>query len=152
MSAQGMSSFDSELRLPQGYTKGRRPETSAFLRSIASGSNEFECRGKSLSGDLDASRDSRRANPLGHRGLIRAKTLARLSVSRRLGYRVLRALFRSQQAWLQSASGSNRHERNIGNVSSLELQWLPRGQANNKRGPIPDRMPRFGLPAVHADW
>ena len=60
--------FDgSEIRLPQGYTKGRRPETSAFLRSIASCRNNFERRGKSLTGGLVVMRDSRCANPLGHR-------------------------------------------------------------------------------------
>lgn len=63
--------FDgSEIQLPQGYTKGRRPGTSAFLRSIASSGNKFECRGKSLTGDLVVMRDSRCATPLGHRGLI----------------------------------------------------------------------------------
>ena len=94
----------SEIRLPQGYTKGRRPETSAFSRSIASCGNNFARRGKSLSYDLAVTRDSRRANPLGHRGLIWAKTLGSLGVSRRLGYRVLRALLRSQQAGLTDSA------------------------------------------------
>ncbi|MAD80303.1 MAG: hypothetical protein CMJ50_05580 [Planctomycetaceae bacterium] len=61
---------DSEIRLPQGYTKGRRPETSALLRSIASCGNKLARCGKSLTGDLVVVRDSRCANPLGHRGLI----------------------------------------------------------------------------------
>lgn len=35
--------FDgSETDLPSGYTKGRRPETSAFLRSMAGSGDNFE--------------------------------------------------------------------------------------------------------------
>lgn len=60
--------FDgSEILLPQGYTKGRRPETSAFLPSIASSRNEFECRGESRIEELGVARDSRRATRLEHR-------------------------------------------------------------------------------------
>jgi len=75
----------SEIHLPQGYTKGRRRETSAFLRSIASSGNDFERRGRSRFGDLDQSHVTpwplwrHRADP------ISAKTLGCLSVSRRLG-------------------------------------------------------------------
>jgi hypothetical protein len=110
-------------------TYGRVCETPAFLRSIARSGNEFECRGKSLCGDLFVIRDSRRASPLGHRGLFWAKPLASLGVSRRSGYRVLRARFRSQQAVLlrfgpiaSSGRGMWRAVQNGGARLSKELR------------------------------
>ncbi|HUG66161.1 MAG TPA: hypothetical protein VMM76_00315, partial [Pirellulaceae bacterium] len=81
-------------------TKGRRPDTPAFSRSIASSGNEFECRGESRMGHLDIERDSSRINSRRRTWLISAKSLGCLGVSRRSGYRVLRALFRSQLAVL----------------------------------------------------
>ena len=86
----------SEIRLPQSYTKGRRPETSAFSRSIASFGNQLRRVGESLSRSLGRSRDSRRPIWRSCRGPILPKTLGRLGVSRRLGYRLLRPLNRSQ--------------------------------------------------------
>ena len=86
----------SEIRLPQGYTKGRRPETLAFLRSIASSGNDLRRGGESLCGEFGLARESRRPDWLGDRGLFWTKTLGRLKVSRCLGYRVLRALNGSQ--------------------------------------------------------
>jgi hypothetical protein len=53
--------FDgSELRLPQDYAKGRRPETSAFLRSIAISGKGLRRGGKSLMRGHGATRDSGR--------------------------------------------------------------------------------------------
>jgi hypothetical protein len=78
--------FDgSEIRLPSGYTKGRRPETSAFLRSIASSGNDFGRRGRSLFGDLGQSRATRRCPWLRPVDPISAQSLGCLAVSRRLG-------------------------------------------------------------------
>jgi len=75
----------SETGLPSGYTKGRRPEASAFSRSIASSGNNFERRCWSRFGCLGVSRATpwpprrRPAEP------ISAESLRCLSVSRRLG-------------------------------------------------------------------
>ena len=90
------SSPGFEIERPWGYMKGRRPETLAFLRSRASSGNELR-RGQSHRAlGRKIGRDSYRPNFAGHQGPFSAKTLASLGLSRRPGYRLLRALNRSQ--------------------------------------------------------
>jgi len=86
-----------ETGRPRSYTKGRRPETSAFSRSIASSGNDLRRGGGSLSLDLPPARDSRCAIRRRHVAPFSAKTLGCLSVSRRPGRRLLLSPNLSQQ-------------------------------------------------------
>ena len=75
--------FDgSETGLPQGYSKGRRRETLAFSRSVASCGNGFERRELSLSSDLNVARDAWRSDTRCPPEPIPAESLGCLSVSR----------------------------------------------------------------------
>lgn len=89
--------FDgSETRVPSGYTKGLRLLTSAFLCSIASLGKNFEHRQSAQSLALGAWHHSGSASSRGVSRSFAPKALGCLWVSRRLGYRVLRALNPSQ--------------------------------------------------------
>lgn len=57
----------SETGLPSGKEKGRRPETSAFLRSIASCGSSLRCGRASLLRGLGPTRDSRLPDQVAHR-------------------------------------------------------------------------------------
>ena len=93
----------SELRLPQGYTKGRRPETPAFLRFIASSGNVLRHGGKSLCVAHGQLRDVCRAIRRRPWRLIPTRTLG---ISRRPGYRLFRAFNRSEHWYPDEKPGS----------------------------------------------
>jgi hypothetical protein len=93
----------SEKRLPPGSTKGRCLRTPAFWRCRANCGNGLRPRRTAQSLKLRRSR-AMHWPPCGRSaGPISAETLGRLSVSRRLGSRLLPPLNRSELARLLSA-------------------------------------------------
>ncbi len=81
------------------------------MRSIASPGNHFEHRRPSRSLRLAPPRDIPVARQRWVSAPISPETLGCLSVSPRLGYRVVRALDRSQMTWLRVVRSSNPSNR-----------------------------------------
>jgi len=104
--------FSSETGRPTGYTKGRRQETPAFLRSIPSFRNDLRHGGKSLCLAFCAARDSRSAIRRRCRGTISAK--GRLLGSFTLGH-----------PWLSRCGVSLVESRSMGESRTFKQYQFP---------------------------